>query len=214
MTKKNEKSKEEKQIEKYRKVIEEYLSGKQYRPLTFQELVQKLSIIEDHIPLLKKVLEQLTDENRIIISQGRYQPFTLRNDVVQGVIRMNPRGFGFVEVEDINFAEDIFIPRPFTKNAVDGDIVEVAISPDSFSEKGPEGKVISILSRSRSHLAGIVTGLTHRYATVHVPLLGSDQPVLLELPTQEEIEQGDRIVMKVLEWGQKRRALAFNFRIK
>lgn len=200
------KSKAEKQSENYLRVVEQCFAGKQYRPLTFNELTSKLTIIEEHIPLFKTILDNLIHENKLTVKEGRYYPVESRNDVLQGVIRMNPRGFGFVEVEDINFPDDIFVPKAATKNAVDGDLVEVVISPSSFSEKGPEGRVIAILSRSRSHLGGIVTSINNRSAMVYVPILGADQPVILELPTEEPIIEGDRIVMKVMEWGSGQEA--------
>ena len=31
-----------------------------------------------------------------------------------------------------------------------------SIDPTSFSEKGPEGKVVTILSRGRTHMAGVI----------------------------------------------------------
>ena len=74
-----------------------------------------------------------------------------------GTIKMHPRGFGFVQPDNpALYPQDVFIPKPLTKNAVDGDVVEVLINQESFSEKGPEGKVLAILTRARTHMAGII----------------------------------------------------------
>ena len=100
--------------------------------------------------------------------------------------------------------QDIFIPKPFTKNAVDGDVVEVLVNQESVSDKGPEGKVLAILSRARTHMARIIRQLDPGGQFIaYVPLLGTQQRVALE-PTQErELQVGDRIVMEVTDWGSK-----------
>lgn len=151
-----------------KKVIEEFITSKKYRPLSENEMAEKLSIIPDHIPIFKEILKEILTQHQVTIKQEKLYPKTSSN-LTTGTIRMHPRGFGFVEADD-PLADDIFIPKPFTKNAIDGDQVEVAISPLSISDKGPEGKVIAILSRSRTHLAGIVTYVSRKAATVYVPL--------------------------------------------
>ncbi len=121
-----------------------------------------------------------------------------------GQIHINPRGgFGFVSIDAPEFPVDIFIPRHLTSGAIDGDKVEIEILPESMaSKKGPEGKVLSILERSRTHLAGTVTSVGKKYASVHVPMLKSEEPVLLEIKKQK-VTPGERVVMEVIEWGEK-----------
>jgi ribonuclease R len=121
-----------------------------------------------------------------------------------GIVRVNTRGgFGFVTADDPSYVEDIFIPKPYMLGAVDGDLVEISVEPESaWSKKGPEGKVIKILKRNRSHLAGTVIGLNNKYAIVYVPLLKADEPVLLELK-KNRVVIGERVLMEVIEWGAK-----------
>lgn len=121
-----------------------------------------------------------------------------------GIIRINPRGgFGFVTLQDPAYAEDIFIPRTSTLGAIDGDTVEISVDPESIhSKKGPEGVVLAILERSRTHLAGTVTQVNRKYASVHVPMLKGDEAVLLEINKQRVVE-GERVVMEVMQWGGK-----------
>ena len=91
-------------------------------------------------------------------------------DVITGIFRMHPRGFGFVAPDDLKkYSQDIFIPKHLTDNAVDGDHVEVVINPDSNWEKGPDGKITSILHRGRTHIAGIVSHIENN-VMAHVPI--------------------------------------------
>lgn len=123
-----------------------------------------------------------------------------------GVIRINPRGFGFLIPDERElFPDDIFVPRRATMGAIDGDTVEVALNLREISEKGPEGRVIKILKRGRSHLAGIITYVGRKNQLLaYAPLLGDNQMIRI-LPTEErELKIGDRIIIHVLDWGGRR----------
>jgi ribonuclease R len=126
--------------------------------------------------------------------------------IVKGTVRMHPRGFGFVVPEDPNQCkEDIFIPRHLTNNAVDGDIVEVAVQFESKKpEKGPEGEIVSILQRARSQVAGIIDFLEETRILAHVPLLGETRPVLIKDGKQKKLKIGDRLILKIDEWGNQK----------
>lgn len=122
---------------------------------------------------------------------------------ITGVIRMHPRGFGFVIVDDPNDSEqDIFIPKHMTANAVDGDQVEVAISPKCKPGKGPEGEVIAICERSKTHLAGTIELVEKQRAYAHIPLLNEQHPVTIKLQKKNSLKPGDRCIFKVEKWGK------------
>ena len=125
--------------------------------------------------------------------------------IITGVLRMHPRGFGFVVPDDPTLSEeDIFIPKHLTDNAVDGDQVQVSINPEANSEKGPDGRIISIIKRGRTHLAGIVRQIDNRGVIfVHVPILGQGKQVIVHSTDEQPLKLGDRIIMKVEEWGEE-----------
>lgn len=134
-------------------------------------------------------------------------------EVVAGVLRLHSRGFGFVQTDpSFCYTQDIFIPRHSTKHAVDGDRVEVALHPGPISEKGPEGKIIAILARSRRHMAGTIRqGGAGGDILAYVPLLGAKQKVIVEAEEGISLEPGDRIVMEVLDWGTKETGVVCRF---
>lgn len=132
-------------------------------------------------------------------------PSAPKQEIHTGLIHMHPRGFGFVTLDDPTiYTEDIFIPKHLTQNAVDGDSVEVAVVPENFTEKGPEGRVVAIISRARTHMAGIICDvLSNEGFYAYVPLLGVSQRVFIEPCEEQRLSIGDRIVIQVLEWGEK-----------
>jgi ribonuclease R len=132
----------------------------------------------------------------------------LPGDILTGTLRLHPRGFGFVVPEDLSLCpQDIFIPRHLTDNAVDGDLVEVLLHPKPQSEKGPEGKIIAVLKRGRTHLAGTISHAQGAARSLqmmaYVPLLGSTRPVVVKTAPEHPAKIGDRVILRILEWGEE-----------
>lgn len=181
------------------KVVRQYVQGKSFRPQELDELLQTLGLPYLHQKTLLDILDSLIDEGLIDKVNGKYVLSRRKADIVQGVLRVHPKGFGFLQPDSSSsFIQDIFIPKHLTMHAVDGDRVEVVVNPDVFSEKGPEGRVITILKRSRTHIAGIINNITRNGdIQAYVPLLGSRKRVHVE----GQGEVGDRVIMEVLNWG-------------
>lgn len=197
--------KESKLFNNLLRTTQQFINGKSFTPLTFKELMTRLGYPQQHESILKHVLKELQRQNLIAISKGRYVLAAPKQQVLTGLIHMHPRGFGFVTVDDPStFDVDVFIPKHLSMNAVDGDKVEIVVNPETFSEKGPEGKVVTILTRGRTHMAGIISEITpYGEIRAYVPLLGVAQRVLVEQSHERDLQKGDRIVMEVLDWGNK-----------
>ncbi len=127
--------------------------------------------------------------------------------IATGVIRVHRRGFGFVSTEE--YPQDVFVPRPHINGAVDGDTVDVEINTEAVSEKGPEGRVLAVVRRGRSHVAGTVVELAKRGAAyAYIPLLGTDSLMKIRSCEERKFQIGDRLVIHVLEWGSQRKESA------
>ncbi len=122
----------------------------------------------------------------------------MKKEIVQGTLRTNPRGFGFVIVKDKKM-KDVFISKADMKNAIDGDFVEVEIK--QISIKGPEGKILKILKREKSHLTGIIWSQLHKDYVAFVPILGADWPVIVK--SEKKLHIGDRVILEILQWEDK-----------
>jgi len=197
--------KENKLFNNLLKVTQQLINSKHYPGLMLDELIKKLNILEIHYPIFKKVLHSLIETNVIRLEKERYILKKPKADVVRGFLHMHPRGFGFLQADDSSaYPQDVFIPKHLTLNAVHGDIVEVIINQEVISDKGPEGKVVAIVERARTHMGGIIkeidrTGEILAYA----PMLGLQQRVVVEPSFDFALKVGDRIVMEVKEWGSK-----------
>lgn len=178
------------------RTVLQYIQGKRYQPATISELTCSLDIPDVHKRLFKEILSDLVDKGELALQKGKY---VLPNapGLVTGTISIHPKGFGFVRCKD---GPDIFIPRHALQDAVDGDTVEVEVNPN-VSPKGPEGEIVAILKRSRTHLACIVVKKTNRHAIGYAPLLGVDKPVKVKSKTP--LEEGDRIICHIENWHSK-----------
>lgn len=196
--------KQQKLFDNLLKTTYQFMQGRNFVPLTEAELIERLHIPEQHHFLFQEVLNTLVKKKQAELAHGRYLWKKANQDVVKGVLKLHPRGFGFVKADDPLYTQDIFIPKHLTYNAVDGDAVEVLVNNESISEKGPEGKIVAILSRARTHLAGIVRFADRQGRVIaYVPMLGLAQTVVIEPDPTFPLKTGDRIVMEVLEWGSK-----------
>lgn len=197
--------KEERLFQNILKITLQYMQGKGYTSATESDLMKRLSLPPTHAELFRTVLKTLIQQGAIELTRGEYRCQKKHIDTIKGIIRMHVRGFGFVQAEDtVRYPEDIFIPKPFAQNAVDGDTVEVQINTESVSEKGPEGRVVAILSRGRTHMAGIIRAVERNGdAVAYVPLLGNSQRVVVLKSKKQSLKVGDRIKMEVVDWGEK-----------
>lgn len=201
----NETREESKLFTNIKKTVLQYVQGKSYQPSTLGELRTKLHLPDQHVELLSHVLSSLIKQGILEVIRGKFNCTKLKPSLIVGILRLHPRGFGFVKPENATLeTEDIFIPKHLTKNAVDGDTVEVIINTDSVSEKGPEGRVASIVTRARTHLAGIIQSASQRDGYLaYAPLLGSNQNVVVMTDSKTLLNVGDRVMLEIMEWGDR-----------
>jgi len=178
--------------------ITQFLKGKSYLPMKKGELMETLNVAPQNRALFRDLLQLLVQDGEIELKQGRYALPSEQN-ITQGTISMHPRGFGFVKPSG---EPEVFIPKHLTHHAVDGDRVEILIEGESV--KGPEGRVLAVLERGRTHIAGAVIRMHYDdSANIFVPALGSSFSVVAKPNPEFKLRVGDRVVLHVLQWGSK-----------
>lgn len=192
----------QKKLLNFAKGILQFLGGRGYLPLRGEELQKALDIPAPLSSLFLEALDLLLKEGRIRKSGGCYLLAESHSDMAEGVLKLHPRGFGFLLPDNRSQCPtDIFIPRPYIGGAVDGDRVEVCISPSRKSDKGPEGRVVRIIERGRQRIAGIVISAKGKRGELLAPLLGPDHRV--EIQSSTPLEIGDRVVVAISKWGSE-----------
>jgi ribonuclease R len=132
-----------------------------------------------------------------------------RNFKIVGKLRVNRRGFGFVEpLNKDKVKADVFIPKRFLDEAIQNDIVEVEVNGD-ISPKGPEGKILKIVKRSTKTLYCIVVGKKGDMI-LYSPVLKDQRTILLK-KCKKKLSIGDRIIVKVTKWQKNSIAVLEKF---
>ena len=138
-------------FEKRKKVIYQFMQDELYVPMKLKEIAAVLRISREEKEELRAVLNELETEGKISLSKrGKYS--ISKEKHLTGCFRANLKGFGFVTVEDE--ASDIYIGAEYTGGAMDGDTVEIAL----LKTDGPghrEGKVTKILKRGITKVVGL-----------------------------------------------------------
>lgn len=185
----------------FKQSLLEYIRGKRYDPLTEKALFQKLNVVPKFQALCKMILNDLIAEGVLELKDKTIAMRGPPRELISGTIRVHVKGFGFVEPDHRSkYPQDIFIPKHLTDGAVDGDKVEVEINLASISEKGPEGKVIAVLERSRTHVGATIHHLGPKStAYAYSPLLGTSKFVAVKF--KKKIQVGDRVIIKISDWG-------------
>ncbi len=125
--------------------------------------------------------------------------------IIEGVIHIHAKGFGFVTPSRSDlYTEDIFIPKHLKKNAVDGDLVEIAVKPERKKDKGPEGYVLSVLRRAKTHLVGTIWIINPKgNYLLHVQSLGNSKAAFVKREKQRAYRIGDCLLLEVVDWGEE-----------
>lgn len=134
---------------------------KAYRP---KEIAKQLNYRDNKTyRVFRDVLSEMEDTHLIgRVDGGRYT-FRPRPTRIEGVLRVNPQGFGFVEAPGLK--EDLYIHESNMKTALDGDLVVVALAAPSRGDRRREGEVLEVLERRRTQVVGTFRAKGH-YAFV------------------------------------------------
>lgn len=98
------------------------------------------------------VLSEMDEQNMIGKAARNQYTFKPRPTKLEGILRVNPQGFGFVEVP--GFKEDLYVRETNMKTALDGDKVLVGLAAPSRGDRRREGEVLKVLERRRTQVVG------------------------------------------------------------
>ncbi|MCY0884696.1 MAG: ribonuclease R [Firmicutes bacterium] len=136
----------------------------------------------------------------------------LRVEVVEGRLRLNPRGFGFVTPNpapegaggDAAAGGDIFIPARALGGGNHDDVVRVWVRPDAEGP-GPEGRVMEVVERTVTEVVGRLERAGAGWRVT--PADPRQNPVAVAAPPAAQAGQarppreGDIVVARIREWA-------------
>jgi ribonuclease R len=139
-----------------REAILELLNS-QTRALHAREIAARLHVEEAAYPSLLRVLTDLATTGVISPHSGqryRSKPGATAGREIdrEGVLSVNPRGFGFVA--SVGFDDDLYVPEDRMAGAMHGDRVTARLV--ARSARGSEGEVVRVVSRANERVPGVL----------------------------------------------------------
>ena len=149
------------------------------KALTIYELQDMLGL--NSIDDIKKLGEELRKlEEEVVIYHSNKDRYMMLEDshLRKGVMRVNKKGFGFVEIE--NLEEDVYISQENMNGAIHDDIVLVEITSKMNLDR-LEGRILKIIKRAVNRYVGEINFIND---VGHITL--DDSKVKLEIVVSKE----------------------------
>jgi len=164
---------------------------------TSKELSHKLNVTKKEYHQFKKSLEMMKKQGKISKSKTTKKLIRrMQSRVIEGELRMNRGGFGFVHDELHN--ADIFIGKDHLNTAFDLDLVEVKLYAKSRG-KSETGYVSRIIKRVRNFFVGTF------HQTQYYGYVVPDDPKIyrdffIPKEKQKSAQKGQKVVVKLNQW--------------
>ena len=132
----------------YKKILIDTMMSSKYRGKTFDELKSMfdLSHAQEFTSFMKAFNEGIDDLTFIELKEKFY--LASKKGYFKGILRLHPKGFGFVENEEIH----CYVADP--KKCMDGDEVLAVFINEEWEQ--PECKIVKVIQHSLKHLVGTV----------------------------------------------------------
>ncbi len=191
---------ENNRFQERKEMILSLMNEKEYVPMKIKELANLLDVAKEEREELKAVLDALMAEGKISVSKkGKYGK--AETFAQTGIFHAHPRGFGFVTIEGRE--GDVFVAPDNTKDAMDGDTVQVVVEEETKNRKA-EAVIVKILNRANETVIGMFE------KNKHFGFVVPDNPritVDIFIPEGKEMGavSGHKVVVKLTSYGSAKK---------
>ena len=176
------------------------MNEKEYVPMKIKELAILLDVPKEDRDELKAVLDARMAEGKISVSKkGKYAKAEIFAQT--GIFHAHPRGFGFVTIEGRE--GDVFVAPDNTKDAMDGDTVQVVVEEETRNHKA-EAVVVKVLTRANETVIGMFEKSKHfGFVVPDNPRITTD--VFIPEGKDMGAVTGHKVVVKLTSYGSARK---------
>ncbi|MFM9146025.1 MAG: hypothetical protein ACKORL_11905, partial [Phycisphaerales bacterium] len=147
--------------------IQDHLAYDNYRPAELGEVRRQMRVSDDDAEAFEQAVERLAAEGKVEVGGDGRLRLPKFADEVEGRLKLNPRGFGFLVPDAPTREGDLYIPAGMTKDALNGDRVRVKVvrrggggggmRGGKGAQDGPTGRVVEVVERGQQRFAGTLT---------------------------------------------------------
>ena len=184
-------------LEKDLEKIKELLKDVKY--LTLDQITNFL----DWSPKKKKdnkaIILSWIDSGDLVMDKKHRLSLPENSGYVKGIFRIIKNKFAFVDKEDSDEKEGIFIPKEEFNNALDGDTVLVELTEKKRNDKGAEGRVIKIIEHRKNTVVGILEKSKNFAFVIPTGSFGKD----IYIPNSQiaNADNKDLVAVEITFWG-------------
>ena len=148
--------------------------------------------------LTKHILDTLLEQGYIEAEgKGKYHLSRSRLPRYEGVVDMSASGAMYVQCEALE--NDVFVHQRNTRNALNGDRVEVTVTHTSRNG-ALEGEISKVLERSTRCYAGRVEFASRTTAVVVPDSRKMPTEIALSRKRYPDLEEGAKVAVRVIDW--------------
>ena len=148
--------------------------------------------------LTKHILDTLLEQGYIEAEgKGRYHLSRSKMPHYEGIVDMSASGAMYVQCEELD--SDVFVHQRNTRNALNGDRVEVIITHTSRNG-AKEGEISKVLERSPRCYAGRVEIASRTMAIVVPDSRKMPVDIALSLKKYPDLKQDDKVAVRITDW--------------
>lgn len=130
----------------------------------------------------------------------------MKNKQIEGVVELSRNGHAYLKNE--TYKDGLFINKKNTGQALDGDLVNVELIPDT-SGKGSDvqGKVVGIVTRNKIDFSGVID-INEEKRHAFVRTSGNGMPVDFYVPLEKLNggNNGDVVIVRLIRWNKKEKS--------
>lgn len=190
-----------------------HLRDPRYEPVNLDDLAAQLGVDESEEQLdFKQSVKQLLASNRITVNNKGLIQLPPIGKQITGIIKVHPRGFGFIRPDEPNREGDLFVPPGDLLDAVTGDRVQAGVRKvggNRHGRTGGDGKPFSpfvgrvekVLERKRTRFVGTLT--RHGpYWLVEVDGNQLGAPIHVRDVGPKDANENDKVLAEVIEFPE------------
>ncbi len=187
-----------------REIILEHMRQETYRPLSYQELLEAMSVSDQDELRFSKVLGRLEKEGEIVRTRKNKYGVPEMMNLTKGLINLNQRGYGILVPDEPGLPE-IFVYGRNLNGAMHGDRVMVRIQQRPAENLRPEGEVVRAISRASKEMVG-----TFKRSGRLNQVIPDDSrqiyPIYVRPSRKIKARNGDKVLVSITTWPDKNQA--------
>ena len=187
----------EKDLERLKEIL------KDVEHLSFDQITSFL----DWSPKKKKdnraIIYSWVDSGELVLDKKKRISLPENLGLTKGIFRIIKNKFAFVDDENSEEKNGIFIPRSAFNNALDGDTVLVEITKKTNGDKGAEGRVVKILEHRKNVVVAILE--KNKSFSFAVPTAAFGKDVYIPKSKTLNAEHKDLVAVEITFWGDENR---------